>query len=347
MVETAVDRRLVQELARSGGELPAQFVQKEENRPIGSSPPASGVPIVDIGRLFESGEEALRLKSGLQTWGLCQVVSDELSTNFLDEVRSVGKKFFYLPKEEKLKYGNLTDDGEFKLEGYGNDIVVTKDQVRDWNDRLYLLVEPECARSLELWPDNPSSFRSLLHEYSIKTRKIADNVLKAIARVLELEENYFADQIGEDGTAFVRFTYYPACPSSDAVIGMKPHTDGSAITLLLLDKSVDGLQVLKDGEWYTVPTVPNALLLNLGDQMEIMSNGIFKSPMHRVVTNSQERISVVMFYSVNNEKYIEPANNLVDEERPRLYKKVLIKSYLNELFENFAQGKRAIDFAKV
>ncbi|XP_020586821.1 protein SRG1-like [Phalaenopsis equestris] len=349
MEATAVfEGKLVQELAKSGGQITPQFVQREENRPIGSSPPASSVPIIDLHRLSEpdGGEELLRLKSALQTWGLFQIVSDEMSAAFLDEVRSVARKFFYLPKEEKQKYKNLTDDGKFKMEGYGNDMVATKDQIRDWNDRLYVLVEPESERHLELWPDNPSSFRSLLHEFSMKAKKIANNVLMAIARLLELEENYYTDQMG-DATAFARFNYYPSCSNSDAVIGMKAHSDASALTLVVLDKNVDGLQVLKDGEWFSVLTVPQALLVNLGDQMEIMCNGKLKSPVHRVVANSQDRISLVMFYSLNFEKYIGPAEKLVDEGEPQLYKKLLLKDYLNQFFKNFAQGKRAIHFAKM
>ncbi|XP_020590991.1 protein SRG1-like [Phalaenopsis equestris] len=348
MVDTAFEGRLVQELAaKSSGEIPTQFVQKEENRPIGSAPPASGVPIIDLRRLTEpgAGEELLRFKLALQTWGMFQVVSNEMPTAFLDEVRSVARKFFYLSKEEKRKYKNLTDDEEFKLEGYGNDIVATKDQIRDWNDRLYLLVEPESGRNLELWPNNPSSFRSLLHEFSMKTKRIANSVLMAIARLLELDENYFTDQMG-DGTTFARFNYYPGCSKSDAVIGIKAHSDGSVLTLVLLDKDVDGLQVLKDGEWFSVLTVPHALLVNLGDQMEIMCNGKLKSPVHRVVASSQDRISLVMFYSLNYEKYIEPAEKLVDGE-PKLYRKVLLKDYIDNLFQYLAQGKRSIDFAKI
>ncbi|KAG0470291.1 hypothetical protein HPP92_016991 [Vanilla planifolia] len=341
---------LVQEIALSGHEPPAKFFQKEENSPVAAAPLASDIPIIDLVRLFQldSDQESGRLKMALETWGLFHVVSDQLSVSFLDEVRGLAKKFFYLPKEEKLRYRNLTDDGEFKLEGYGNDRIASEDQVLDWNDRLYLLVQPENERNLQLWPETPSSFRSVLHKFSIELRKVANIVLKAIALALELEENYFTDRLGDDASAYARFNYYPSCPKSDVVLGMKPHSDGSVLTILLLDKDVDGIQVLKDGEWFTVPIVPHAVLVNLGDQLEIMSNGIFKSPVHRVVTNTQkERISMAMFYSCNAKKYIEPASCLADETRPKLYKKVMVEEYLGKLFEAFAQGKRAIDFAKI
>ncbi|PKA61328.1 Protein SRG1 [Apostasia shenzhenica] len=349
-VSEAAGRKQVQEIASHSGEPPARFVLKDQDRSIGTAPLVAPVPTVNLSRLFlpDGDDEVDRLRSALLSWGLFQATTDEMTSSFIDEVRILAKMFFDLPREEKLKYRNITDKGEFKLEGYGNDRVATEDQILDWNDRLYLLVHPESDRNLELWPDNPSSFRTILHEFTTKLKKIGDCFLRAMAKLLELEENYFTDQFGEDTSMYVRFNYYPSCPRPDIVFGIKPHSDGSAFTILLLDGDVDGLQVLRDGEWFTVPSVPNTLLVNLGDQLEIMSNGIFKSPVHRVVTNSQkERISIAMFFSKSPQKYIEPAGILVDEARPKLYKKFKVEDYLKALFETFAQGKRAIDFARI
>ncbi|TYG66622.1 hypothetical protein ES288_D05G015800v1 [Gossypium darwinii] len=90
--------------------------------------------------------------------------------------------------------------------------------------------------------------------------------------------------------------------------------------ILLQDEQVEGLQFVKDEKWITVPVIPRVLVVNLGDQMQIMSNGIFKSPVHRVVTNTDKlRISVAMFNEVEPEKEIGPVEGLIDENRPRLY----------------------------
>ncbi|MCD7457039.1 hypothetical protein HAX54_033956 [Datura stramonium] len=71
--------------------------------------------------------------------------------------------------------------------------------------------------------------------------------------------------------------------------------DGFAITILFQDKEVGGLQTLKDDKWYRVPITPDALLVNIGDQVEITNNGLFKSPVHRAMTNSEkERITVAI-----------------------------------------------------
>lgn len=92
-----------------------------------------------------------------------------------------------------------------------------------------------------------------------------------MAKSLDLNEEYFTHQLGDMAAVFARFNYYPCCSRPDLVFGLKPHTDGSMITIVLLDKDVEGLQVLKDGEWVRVPSNPYALLVNLGDEMEVIT----------------------------------------------------------------------------
>ncbi|KAM0939078.1 putative (S)-norcoclaurine synthase [Dioscorea sansibarensis] len=81
-----------------------------------------------------------------------------MTPSFLDEVRDVARAFFKLPTEEKKKCSNIRN-GKFGQEGYGDDEVVAESQILDWTDRLYLLVQPEDQRKLELWPTNPNSLR--------------------------------------------------------------------------------------------------------------------------------------------------------------------------------------------
>ena len=81
---------------------------------------------------------------------------------------------------------------------------------------------------------------------------------------------------------------------------------------------------------------------------QVMSNGVFKSPVHRVVTNAEkERLSVALFYSVDPEKEIGPAAELIDEKRPALYRKVKVRDYLAGVSEHFSTGTRAIDTVKI
>lgn len=108
-----------------------------------------------------------------------------------------------------------------------------------------------------------------MHEYTMKSKRISDVILKAMAISLNLEENSFLDQYGEEAKLNARFSFYPPCPRPDLVLGLKPHADGTAITILLQDDSVEGLHVLKDDQWFRAPIVPEALLINVGDLAEV------------------------------------------------------------------------------
>lgn len=81
--------------------------------------------------------------------------------------------------------------------------------------------------------------------------------------------------------------------------------------------------------------------------MQIMSNGIFKSPVHRVVAASEERISLAMFYLPEKEKDLEPAPSLVEEMRPRLYRKVNVENFGKAYFQTASLGKNTLDWLKV
>lgn len=103
----------------------------------------------------------------------------------------------------------------------------------------------------------------------MKLKSIGVVVLKAMARSLSLEENCFVDQYGERSKLHARFNFYPKCPRPDLVLGTKPHADGTGITVLLQDESVEGLQFMKADKWYRAPNIPEALLINVGDQAEV------------------------------------------------------------------------------
>lgn len=211
---------------------------------------------------------------------------------------------------------------------------------------MYLTVKSEDKRQLKPWPENPENFREVLHEYSTKLAKLNELILKAMAKSLNLEENCFLNQYGENATIIARYNLYPPCLRPDLVLGVKPHGDGSAVTFLLQDKEVEGLQVLKDDKWFRVPIIPNALLINAGDQVEIMSNGILKSPVHRVITNSErQRMTVAVFCVPQADKEIGTAEDLINENMPRLYKNVA--NYVDLYFKYYQLGRRPIEAALV
>ncbi|RZC80878.1 hypothetical protein C5167_043453 [Papaver somniferum] len=347
----------VQELAIDGEEPPPRYIRKDSDHKEKKQVPAHeslSVPIIDVSRLLpassgrEKEDEMEKLKSALNSWGLFQAIGHSIPKSLLDDINDVSKQFFDLPIEEKQRYTRSEEDEIVDLQGYGSDTIVSDDQVLDWSDRLYLLIQPQEQQKLRLWPDPPSHFRRTLNEYSVKAGSVAEVILKAMARSIGLEEYSFINQLGGQPMVYARFNYYPPCSRPDLVYGIKAHADGGAITILLQDPEVEDLQVLKDDQWISVPCMPGALLINVADQVQIMSNGIFKSPIHRVVTNKErERLYLAMFYGAKFDKEIEPTAGLINESNPRMFRKVKVKDYLEVFFPKYLLGERAIDWAKV
>lgn len=345
----------VQELAGALGapDVPSRFVARG-HQDHDQQTAAAPVPVIDLGLLFQKDgaaaavDEAAKLRSALESWGLFLVTNHGVDAAVMDGMMSASREFFRRPPEEKEIYTNLIGGERFQLEGYGTDRVSSPDQILDWSDRLYLKVEPEDERSLALWPEQPETFRDLLHEFTMKCRGVKDGLLQAVAKLLELDDDHLINLLGEKADAYARFSYYPKCPRPELVFGLKPHSDGTVLSVLMVDDIVGGLQVLKDGVWFDVPIVPHTLLINIGDQTEIICNGIFRSPVHRVMTNAdRERLSLALFYSVDPEREIEPAAEMVDKRRPALYRKVKVKDYLAGFYGRFSKGEMVIDTVKI
>ncbi|KAI9126632.1 hypothetical protein K1719_002228 [Acacia pycnantha] len=103
---------------------------------------------------------------------------------------------------------------------------------------------------------------------------------------------------------------------------------------------VSGLQVDKNGVWVPVNILPNSLVVNVGDILEIISNGVYKSPVHRATVNTgKERISMVLFFVAKLDAEIGPAKSLISPENPPLYKTLEAEKYFNDYFSLKQQGR--------
>jgi flavonol synthase len=106
-------------------------------------------------------------------------------------------------------------------------------------------------------------------EYGKYLRGVADKLFKTMLIGLGFEEHEFKSIVGEkDLIHLLKINYYPPCPCPDLVLGVPPHTDMCYITLLVPNE-VQGLQASRDGKWYDVKYIPNALIIHVGDQMEV------------------------------------------------------------------------------
>nr|ACN35079.1 unknown [Zea mays] len=122
----------------------------------------------------------------------------------MDAMMDASREFFRQPLQEKQKHSNMIDGKHFQLQGYGNDRVASEDQVLDWCDRLYLLVEPQEDRSLDLWP---ACLRDVLHDFTTECTRVKDCLLREMAKALDElgdDDDYFIDQFGDRADTHAR-----------------------------------------------------------------------------------------------------------------------------------------------
>jgi isopenicillin N synthase-like dioxygenase len=183
------------------------------------------------------------------------------------------------------------------------------------------------------WPDSqkcpdmedPASFRSTMERYMGEITAVAVRVVRLLARSLQLPADYFDEDFSEPMSA-LRLLHYAAVSSepSKGVFACGAHSDYGMITLLLLepgDHCQQGLQIYtKDHKWISVPAVDNAFVVNLGDMLERWTNGLYRSTMHRVLTNgSRERYSVPFFFEPNFDCQVTCLESCCSEDNPPRY----------------------------
>lgn len=173
-------------------------------------------------------------------------------------------------------------------------------------------------------------------KYTKEVQKLAITVLGLITEVLGIGPEYLTNKM-EEGMQVMVANCYPPCPEPDLALGLPPHSDYSVLTILL--QSSPGLQIWEDsGErpgWKIVPHTRGVLQVNIGDHLEVLSNGLYKSGMHRAAVNSERsRISIVSLHSMGMDEKMKTAEKLVDEKHPKRYKGSSFRDFLNFLVEN-------------
>ncbi|MED6195326.1 hypothetical protein PIB30_036881 [Stylosanthes scabra] len=168
-------------------------------------------------------------------------------------------------------------------------------------------------------------------------RIVLDGLAKAISKTLGLEENYIEKAFNlKSGFDVMSMNLYPANSRTKGPFGFPQHTDPGFVIALTQD--VDGgLQILShQGKWINCHIPHHAILIQLGDQLEVLTNGKYKSHIHRVTVdnNKIERISVVTLHGPSLHKVISPGKEFVDDEHPKKYHEITYKESLegNGLF---------------
>ncbi|CAI0418416.1 unnamed protein product [Linum tenue] len=220
----------------------------------------------------------------------------------------------------------------------GDELAKLHSACRDWG--FFQVINHGVANTMmmKMNADIQEFFNQSLHEkmatldqYSTELEKLTSSLLSSMARNLGLEPGKLLS-LFKEGMQGMRMNYYPPCKQATKVIGLAPHSDATGLTLLAQVNEVQGLQIKRDGKWIPIDPIPGAFIVNVGDIIEIMSNGEYKSIEHRAVVNPEkERLSIATFHSPNFSATIGPLSNLLTKDKKGQapnYKSISHEDYL-------------------
>ncbi|KAG7654568.1 Oxoglutarate/iron-dependent dioxygenase [Arabidopsis suecica] len=330
--------------------VPPRYVRYDQDKTevvVHDSGLISEIPIIDMNRLCSStavDSEVEKLDFACKEYGFFQLVNHGIDPSFLDKIKSEIQDFFNLPMEEKKKLWQTPA----VMEGFGQAFVVSEDQKLDWADLFFLIMQPVQLRKPHLFPKLPLPFRDTLDMYSTRVKSIAKILLAKMAKALQIKPEEVEEVFGDDMMQSMRMNYYPPCPQPNLVTGLIPHSDAVGLTILLQVNEVDGLQINKNGKWVIVKPLQNAFIVNVGDVLEIITNGTYRSIEHRAMVNlEKERLSIATFHNTGMDKEIGPARSLVQRQEAVIYESLKTKDYLNGLFSRELKGKAYLDAMRI
>nr|BAG48322.1 gibberellin 2-oxidase1 [Chrysanthemum x morifolium] len=306
------------------------------------------IPIVDL----SSHDSKHQIVNACQEFGFFKVVNHGISMNLINKLESQAMKFFSSPQDIKDKAGPADPFG------YGNKKIGTNGDV-GWVEYLLLNAKPETdiEKLVSVFGEHSEVFQHVLNDYLTSVKKMGCGILELMAEGLELEsKNVFSKLLMDDKSDSVfRLNYYPPYPDVQEdeinvrnLIGFGEHTDPQIISVLR-SNNTSGLEIaLKDGSWVSVPADSEAFFINVGDSLQVMTNGRFKSIKHRVVANSKKsRMSMIYFGGPPLNEKIAPLSSLIGREEDSLYKEFTWFEYKNSAFSSSLSDNRLGLFEKL
>uniref|UniRef100_A0A5B6ZX38 Putative flavanone 3-dioxygenase n=1 Tax=Davidia involucrata TaxID=16924 RepID=A0A5B6ZX38_DAVIN len=322
--------------------LPESYVRPESERPkLSEVADCKNVPVIDLG----CGDRNLIVQQiGDACWhyGFFQLINHGVSNETVEKMLAVAHEFFGLPVEEKMK---LYSDDPSKTTRLSTSFNVKKEMVHNWRDYLRLHCYP-LDKYVTEWPSNPSSFKNIVSNYSIEVRQLGFRLQELISESLGLDKDYIRNVLGAQGQ-HMAINYYPPCPQPELTYGLPGHTDPNALTILLQDLQVAGLQVLKDDKWLAIKPHPDAFVINIGDQLQALSNGKYKSVWHRAIVNAdQARLSVASFLCPCDDALISPPKALTDDRTGAVYKSFTYAEYYKKFWSRNLDQEHCLELFK-
>lgn len=277
---------------------------------------ADHIPVIDLEGSFSDNPEdrkavAWDVHKACRDTGFFYVKNHRVPREAMEGQIEIARDFFALPLEEK----RMTDVSLSRAtRGYDGLAAQTLDEGSppDLKEGFQIgrdisADHPDVLRGLpgvgpNQWPARPSRFRAQFEDYVDQLTVLGRHLFGILALSLELPEDYFAEGLIEPHLTS-RIHHYPRQPPTAAFnqLGAGAHTDWGMITMLLQD-AIGGLEVLNaDGDWIRAPYIPDTFVINLGEMVPILTNGLYHATTHRVLNNvsEQSRYSCATFFDPN------------------------------------------------
>ncbi|GLJ22871.1 hypothetical protein SUGI_0431330 [Cryptomeria japonica] len=321
-------------------QIPRGYIRPKSERPkLNEVALSHSIPMVDLSDLHGCSRQSVidQIRRACKEDGFFQVVNHGVQEKVIKSTLDVAKEFFTMPAE--YRQGLYSDDPSRPVR-MSTSFNVQKEEVYNWRDYLRHHCYP-LEDYINEWPSEPRTYREVVGKYCTEVRALVLNLLAAISESLGLEPDFLNKALGKHGQ-HMALNYYPRCPNPELTFGLPGHTDPNVLTVLL-QGNVSGLQVFKNGQWCAVEPIPNAFVVNVGDQLQVLSNGIYKSVIHRAVVNSTEaRISIPTFYCPSPDAVIEPAAPLVTKDNPAQYRKYTYAEYYQNFWSKGLEAKSCL-----
>jgi len=280
----------------------------------------STLPVIDVSDLRRA-ETQRAIDEACREWGFFQIVGHGIADRTLDALRRQMRAFFALPTSAKHAIMRTAENpwGFYDRE-------LTK-HTRDWK-QVYDFGPADGGAIVPQLPRELPRFGSAIARFYAECDALAFELVEVIAGNLGTPPGALDSCFRPEHTSFLRLNYYPPCPmpvrreDGAGHLGVNPHTDSGALTLLLQDDQ-PGLEVLRDGVWHLVEPRRDALVVNIGDIVQVWSNDRYTAALHRGrVSADAERFSAPFFFNPAYRTWYAPLVSTVDADHPARYRPI-------------------------
>jgi isopenicillin N synthase-like dioxygenase len=287
------------------------------------------LPVIDIAPLISGAPDrnrvAAQIGAACRAHGFFYVTGHGVDAALVQRLEVLSHRFFELPEETKMQWrmalGGRAWRGYFPL---GGELTSGRP---DWKEGLYLGTELPASHPLvraktpvhgpNLFPEVPG-LREAILDYMAAVTQLGHRLMEGIALSLGLPATYFAERYTADPLILFRLFNYPSQPvpeGLDVQWGVGEHTDYGLLTILHQD-DVGGLSVHTPGGWVDAPPIPGSFVCNIGDMLDRMTGGLYRSTPHRVKRNTsgRDRLSFPLFFDPNFEARVQRIEGLAGAE---------------------------------